>query len=152
MRVAYVLLSSAQTPSPEATEAAFAQIAPGSPGLVRLGDDGFTLESGDVLGHEFMGEVVEIGPGVTQLNVGDRVVVPFTISCGDCFFCKKGLYSCCDTSNPNAEMARKVMGQSPAGLFGYYPGGKEPHTSPKRQRVNSGGDQPCTRWRFGLVL
>jgi threonine dehydrogenase-like Zn-dependent dehydrogenase len=83
--------------------------------------DGFmpTMEAGDVLGHEPMGEVVEVGREVKRLQVGDRVVVPFTISCGSCFFCNKGLYSCCDTSNPNAEMARKVMGQSPAGLFGY---------------------------------
>src|SRR3954453_3264326 len=83
--------------------------------------DGFmpTMEKGDVLGHEPMGEVVEVGKEVTRLKVGDRVVVPFTISCGACFFCKKTLFSLCDTSNPNAEMARKVMGQSPAALFGY---------------------------------
>ena len=79
-----------------------------------------TMESGDVLGHEFMGEVVEVGPGAaSKLSPGDRVVVPFTISCGSCFFCQKGLFSLCDTSNPNAEMARKAMGHSPAGLFGY---------------------------------
>jgi threonine dehydrogenase-like Zn-dependent dehydrogenase len=78
-----------------------------------------TMEAGDVLGHEFMGEVVEIGSAVTRLRRGDRVVVPFTISCGHCFFCRKGLTSLCDTSNPNAEEARKHMGQSPAGLFGY---------------------------------
>ena len=83
--------------------------------------DGFmpTMESGDVLGHEFMGEVVEIGTGVAKLNLGDRVVVPFNISCGECFFCQRQMYSLCDVSNPNAEKARKVMGQSPAGLFGY---------------------------------
>jgi threonine dehydrogenase-like Zn-dependent dehydrogenase len=83
--------------------------------------DGFmpTMEAGDVLGHEPMGIVEEVGPGVKNLQPGDRVVVPFTISCGTCFFCQKQFYSCCDTSNPNAEMARKVMGQSPAGLFGY---------------------------------
>ncbi|MEO8048186.1 MAG: zinc-dependent alcohol dehydrogenase [Nitrospirota bacterium] len=79
-----------------------------------------TMESGDVLGHEFMGEVVEVGPrAASKLRPGDRVVVPFTISCGSCFFCQKGLFSLCDTSNPNAEMARKAMGHSPAGLFGY---------------------------------
>lgn len=78
-----------------------------------------TMEEGDILGHEFMGEVVEVGSGITTLNVGDRVVVPFAIACGNCFFCKKQLYSLCDISNPNAEKARKVMGQSPAGLFGY---------------------------------
>jgi threonine dehydrogenase-like Zn-dependent dehydrogenase len=78
-----------------------------------------TMESGDVLGHEFMGEVVDVGRGNAKLKRGDRVVVPFAIACGECFFCAKGLTSLCDTSNPNAEMARKVMGHSPAGLFGY---------------------------------
>lgn len=77
------------------------------------------MEAGDILGHEPMGVVVEVGAAVKKLRPGDRVVVPFTISCGSCFFCSKGLYSCCDTSNPNAEIARKAMGQSPAGLFGY---------------------------------
>jgi len=83
--------------------------------------DGFmpTMEKGDILGHEPMGEVVEVGAAVTNLKKGDRVVVPFTISCGSCFFCQKELYSCCDTSNPNAEIARKAMGHSPAGLFGF---------------------------------
>ena len=89
-----------------------------------------TLEKGDVLGHEPMGIVVEAGSAVRKLKKGDRVVVPFTISCGECFFCRKGLFSCCDVSNPNAEMARKVLGHSPAGLFGYshmlggFPGGQ----------------------------
>ena len=79
-----------------------------------------TMESGDVLGHEFMGEVMEVGPAAaSKLKPGDRVVVPFTISCGSCFFCQKGLFSLCDTSNPNAEIARKAMGHSPAGLFGF---------------------------------
>jgi threonine dehydrogenase-like Zn-dependent dehydrogenase len=78
-----------------------------------------TMVKGDVLGHETMGEVIEVGPAVKRLKKGDRVVVPFHISCGSCFFCKKTLYSCCDTTNPNAEMARKVMGHSPAGIFGY---------------------------------
>ena len=83
--------------------------------------DGYmpTMESGDVLGHEFMGEVMEVGSGNTTLKRGDRVVVPFAIACGNCFFCKKEIYSLCDTSNPNAEAARKAMGHSPAGLFGY---------------------------------
>lgn len=78
-----------------------------------------TMEEGDILGHEFMGEVMEVGDGVDNLQPGDRVVVPFTISCGSCFFCEKGLYSLCDNSNPNADKARTAMGHSPAGLFGY---------------------------------
>jgi threonine dehydrogenase-like Zn-dependent dehydrogenase len=77
------------------------------------------MKPGDVLGHEFMGEVVDVGRDNKRLQVGDRVVVPFAIACGSCFFCQKKLYSCCDQSNPNAETARKVMGHSPAGLFGY---------------------------------
>ena len=78
-----------------------------------------TMEKGDVLGHENMGEVVEVGKDVKNLKVGDKVVVPFTISCGECEFCKKEQYSLCDRSNPNAEMAREAMGHSPAGLFGF---------------------------------
>ncbi len=83
--------------------------------------DGYlpTMEKGDILGHENMGEVIELGSEVTNLKIGDRVVVPFTISCGQCWFCQKGLFSCCDRTNPNAEMAAKAMGQSPAGLFGF---------------------------------
>ena len=78
-----------------------------------------TMKKGDVLGHEPMGEVIEVGPEVTNLKVGDRVVVPFTISCGDCFFCQKSLFAACDNSNPNYELAEKMYGYSPAGLFGY---------------------------------
>jgi threonine dehydrogenase-like Zn-dependent dehydrogenase len=83
--------------------------------------DGYipTMKKGDILGHEFMGEVVEMGREVKNLKVGDRVVVPFTISCGQCFFCKKELWSLCDNSNPNAWIAEKMMGYSPSGLFGY---------------------------------
>ena len=77
------------------------------------------MKEGDIIGHEPMGEVVEVGAEVTNLKVGDRVVVPFTISCGHCWFCERQLYSLCDTTNPNAEMAAKIMGHSPAGLFGY---------------------------------
>jgi threonine dehydrogenase-like Zn-dependent dehydrogenase len=77
-----------------------------------------------------MGEVVQTGSAVTTLKKGDRVVVPFPIACGHCFFCKKGLYSCCDNTNPNAKDAAKLMGESPAGIYGYshllggYPGGQ----------------------------
>jgi threonine dehydrogenase-like Zn-dependent dehydrogenase len=78
-----------------------------------------TMEEGDILGHEFMGEVVETGGKVTKFKTGDRVVVPFTISCGNCYFCNKGLFSLCDNGNRNAEKAKKVMGHSPAGIFGY---------------------------------
>ena len=78
-----------------------------------------TMEQGDVMGHEFMGEIVEIGPEVKQRRVGDRVVVAFPISCGQCFFCKKELYSLCENTNPNAWMAEKFFGHSPAGIYGY---------------------------------
>lgn len=78
-----------------------------------------TLEKGDILGHEFMGEVVELGSKVTNLEIGDRVVVPFTIACGKCFFCERQLWSACDNSNPNARMANLLYGFSGSGLFGY---------------------------------
>jgi threonine dehydrogenase-like Zn-dependent dehydrogenase len=85
--------------------------------------DGYipTMQRGDILGHEFMGEVVEVGSGVNseKLRVGDRVVVPFTIACGGCWFCKNQLWSCCDNSNPNAWMAAKAFGFSPSGIYGY---------------------------------
>jgi threonine dehydrogenase-like Zn-dependent dehydrogenase len=77
------------------------------------------MEPGDILGHEFMGEVVETGSAVPNLKVGDRVVVPFTIACGDCFFCDRRDYSLCDNSNPNPESAAEALGQAPAGLFGF---------------------------------
>ncbi len=88
------------------------------------------MEEGDVLGHEPMGEVVEVGSEVKKHKVGERVVVPFTIACGTCFFCEKELYSCCDTTNRDAKKASEMMGHAPAGLFGYshltghYPGGQ----------------------------
>ena len=78
-----------------------------------------TMERGDILGHEFMGEVVEKGPGVKNLAVGDRVVVPFPISCGNCYYCKQELFSLCENSNLNAPIAEKMMGHAPAGVFGY---------------------------------
>jgi threonine dehydrogenase-like Zn-dependent dehydrogenase len=83
--------------------------------------DGFmpTMKSGDIMGHEFMGEVVEVGAENKALKVGDRVVVPFTIFCGDCDQCKRGNFSVCERSNPNKEMADKVFGHATAGLFGY---------------------------------
>jgi threonine dehydrogenase-like Zn-dependent dehydrogenase len=83
--------------------------------------DGYipTMQKGDIMGHENMGEVVEVGKEVKNLRPGDRVVVPFTITCGGCFFCKKDLSSLCDNSNPNAWMAEKMYGFSPAGIFGY---------------------------------
>jgi threonine dehydrogenase-like Zn-dependent dehydrogenase len=77
------------------------------------------MARGDIIGHEFMGEVVETGRAVKNLKVGDRVVVPFPISCGNCFFCQKELFSLCENSNPNAGAAEKLWGQSPAGIFGY---------------------------------
>lgn len=83
--------------------------------------DGYipTLEQGDILGHEFMGEVVEIGSAVKKLKVGDKVVVPFTICCGQCYFCKNNLWAACDNTNPNAWMLEKMYGHNAAGLFGY---------------------------------
>jgi threonine dehydrogenase-like Zn-dependent dehydrogenase len=78
-----------------------------------------TMEKGDILGHEFMGEIVEVGSGVNNLKTGDRVVVPFPIACGNCFFCQEKLYSVCENSNPNSWMAEKMWGHSPAGIFGY---------------------------------
>jgi threonine dehydrogenase-like Zn-dependent dehydrogenase len=74
---------------------------------------------GDILGHEFMGEVVEVGSGVANLSAGDRVVVPFPISCGNCFFCEREMFSLCENSNPNARLAEKFWGHSPCGIYGY---------------------------------
>ena len=78
-----------------------------------------TMHRGDILGHEFMGEVVEVGREVTNLKVGDRVVVPFPIACGNCFFCKDKMFSLCENSNPNAWMAEKMFGHAASGIFGY---------------------------------
>ena len=77
------------------------------------------MEPGDIMGHEFMGEVVEVGSEVKNLKVGDRVVVPFPIACGDCGPCQAGAYSICENSNPNAYIAEKLLGHSPSGIFGY---------------------------------
>jgi len=83
--------------------------------------DGFNpfMEAGDILGHEPMGIVEEVGSAVKRIKKGDRVVIPFTISCGACWFCQATLYSLCDTTNRNSEVARKTMGHTTAGLFGY---------------------------------
>src|SRR3712207_168247 len=78
-----------------------------------------TMKRGDILGHEFMGEVVEVGKGVGNLAVGDRVVVPFPIACGNCRACEAEAYSLCENSNPNARIAEKFFGHSPCGIFGY---------------------------------
>jgi len=78
-----------------------------------------TMQKGDILGHEFMGEIVEIGPDVRDRKVGDRVVVSFPISCGKCFFCQQEMYTLCENSNPNAWMAEKLFGHSPCGIYGY---------------------------------
>jgi threonine dehydrogenase-like Zn-dependent dehydrogenase len=83
--------------------------------------DGYvpTMKRGDVMGHEFMGEVVDKGKGVGNLNVGDRVVVPFPIACGGCWSCRNELYSLCENSNPNSQLAEKMFGHATAGIFGY---------------------------------
>jgi threonine dehydrogenase-like Zn-dependent dehydrogenase len=83
--------------------------------------DGYipTMKKGDILGHEFMGEVVEVGREVRNLRIGDRVVVPFPIACGRCTACERGLFSVCENSNPNAGLAEHLLGHSPAGIFGY---------------------------------
>ena len=78
-----------------------------------------SMEKGDILGHEFMGEVVELGSAIKNLKVGDRVVVPFPIACGACAMCQRDLFSLCENSNPNAWMAEKLWGHSSAGIFGY---------------------------------
>src|SRR5690606_5917839 len=94
--------------------------------------DGFMpgMKHGDIMGHEFMGEVVEVGGAVGRLKIGDRVVVPFTIACGECDQCRRGNFSVCERSNRNEAAAEKVFGHTTAGLVGYtqltggYPGGQ----------------------------
>jgi threonine dehydrogenase-like Zn-dependent dehydrogenase len=119
-----------------------------------------SLKAGDILGHEFMGEVVEVGPGAKhKLSKGDRVIIPFTIACGNCFFCEKTLFSCCDNSNTaNAQdLAETLLGHSPVGLFGYthmlggYAGGQAEYVRvPVRRRRAVQGAQPPDR-RAGAV-
>ncbi|HEY0791303.1 MAG TPA: zinc-dependent alcohol dehydrogenase [Chthoniobacterales bacterium] len=77
------------------------------------------METGDIIGHEFMGEVAEAGPAVKKLAAGDRVVVASVIGCGECYYCRRDLWSLCDNSNPNAHLAEKLWGYSPCGIFGY---------------------------------
>ena len=83
--------------------------------------DGYvpTMRQGDILGHEFMGEIVDVGRDVHNLQLGDRVVVPFPIACGNCYQCRAGMFSICENSNPNAGMAEKLWGHAPAGIYGY---------------------------------
>ena len=116
-----------------------------------------TLKEGDILGHEFMGEVVETGSSITNLSKGDRVVIPFTISCGHCFFCERDLYSLCDISNPNEDLARKQMGHAAAGIFGYghitggFPGGQAEYVRVPYANVGPlkvGGDLPDEKVLF----
>jgi threonine dehydrogenase-like Zn-dependent dehydrogenase len=108
-----------------------------------------TMMHGDVLGHEFMGEVVETGPGVKNLRAGDRIIVPFPIACGKCWFCKEGLTSLCDNTNPNAWMNEALMGYPTAGIFGYshmyggYAGGQAqyvrvPYADTNHQKIPAG--------------
>ena len=83
--------------------------------------DGFipTMKPGDILGHEFMGEVVDVGRSVSNLRKGDRVIVPFPISCGQCYFCRNELWACCDNSNPNSSVTETLYGYPASALFGY---------------------------------
>lgn len=107
--------------------------------------DGFipTMQEGDILGHEFMGEVVDVGREVTNLKVGDRVVVPFPIACGACYYCQHGLWSLCDNSNPNAALAEAFFGYTPAGIYGYshlmggYAGGQAEYVRVPYADVNT---------------
>jgi len=101
------------------------------------------MKPGDILGHEPMGEVVEVGSQVTKFKKGDRIVVPFDIACGECWFCQRQLYSCCDTTNRNREVAELAMGHAPAGLYGYshltgaYAGGQAEYLRVVRAEANA---------------
>ncbi len=83
--------------------------------------DGYlpTMEAGDVIGHEFMGEIVEVGPEVKKVKRGDRVVVPSFICCGSCWYCENDLWSLCDNTNPNAQLQEPLLGYPTAGIYGY---------------------------------
>ena len=132
--------------------------------------DGFMpgMKSGDVMGHEFMGEVVDVGAQAQNLKVGDRVVIPFTITCGECDQCKKGNFSVCERTNRNADQAAKMFGHTTAGLFGYThltggyaggqaeysgtscpPGGRRPSSATSNRPTPSpcGAADPWARWR-----
>jgi threonine dehydrogenase-like Zn-dependent dehydrogenase len=101
------------------------------------------MKPGDIMGHEPMGEVVEVGSQVTKFKKGDRVVVPFDIACGECWFCQHHLYSCCDNTNPNAKAAELAMGHSPCGMYGYshllggYPGGQAEYLRVVKAEANA---------------
>lgn len=116
------------------------------------------MKKGDILGHEFMGELVEVGAEVAKLRVGDRVVVPFPIACGQCWYCRQGLWSLCDNSNPSIKLAEAFFGYAPAGIFGYshimggYAGGQAEYVrvafadvGPFRARANRNGSAGI-RW------
>ena len=115
------------------------------------------MQRGDILGHEFMGEVVEVGPEVRNLAAGDRVVVPFTIACGNCFFCRKEVYSLCDNSNPNARMAETLYGFSGSGLFGYthiyggYAGGQAEYVRVPFADVGPALRRLAQRYRLAVI-
>jgi threonine dehydrogenase-like Zn-dependent dehydrogenase len=123
--------------------------------------DGYvpTMQQGDVLGHEFMGEVVEVGPGVDRdkLRIGDRVVVPFPIGCGACFACQNQLWSCCENSNPNAGLAEKMFGHPLAGIYGYshltggFAGGQAEYARVVFADVNPAEDRVRPHGRTGAL-
>ena len=121
--------------------------------------DGFipTMEAGDILGHEFMGIVEEVGREVTNLKRGDRVVVPFTIACGNCLFCKKKIWAACDNSNPNAHLMEAAYGYSGSGLFGYshmmggYAGGQAQYVRVPVRKCRAIEDRKRSAGREGLI-
>jgi threonine dehydrogenase-like Zn-dependent dehydrogenase len=116
-----------------------------------------SMRKGDVVGHEFMGEVVELGRDVRNLEIGDRVVVPFPIACGRCEQCSREMYSLCENSNPNAWMAEKMWGYSPCGVFGYshllggYAGGQSEYARVPFARRRTDQDSGRARRRPGAL-